>query len=158
VSFTYHDNQAGGHLKELTVTAVEFIRRFLWHVLPDGFVRIRYYGLHHSQARAETAALPGAIGAGGGVAGSQVVSAGGLVRRGGRGGAASLPFLRGVWHPELSRRCGGPVVAVADVESAAGVGAGVAAPGGAGMRRPGAWEGWSPPVGRNRARSERPCA
>lgn len=52
VSFTYHDNQAGGQLKEMTLTAVEFIRRFLWHVLPDGFVRIRYYGLHHSQARA----------------------------------------------------------------------------------------------------------
>jgi hypothetical protein len=52
VSFTYHDNQDGGKQKEMTLTALEFIRRFLWHVLPDGFVRIRYYGLHHSQARA----------------------------------------------------------------------------------------------------------
>jgi hypothetical protein len=51
VSFTYHDHQDGGKQKEMTLTALEFIRRFLWHVLPDGFVRIRYYGLHHSQAR-----------------------------------------------------------------------------------------------------------
>ena len=51
VSFTYHDNQAGGKQKEMTLPAVEFIRRFLWHVLPERFVRIRYYGLHHSAAR-----------------------------------------------------------------------------------------------------------
>ena len=51
VSFTYHDNRAGGEVKELTLSAVEFIRRFLLHVLPDQFVRIRYYGLHHSAAR-----------------------------------------------------------------------------------------------------------
>jgi hypothetical protein len=51
VSFTYHDNSDGGKLKELTLSALEFIRRFLLHVLPERFVRIRYYGLHHSAAR-----------------------------------------------------------------------------------------------------------
>ena len=51
VRFSYHDNQDGGKQKELTLTAVEFIRRFLLHVLPERFVRIRYYGLHHSAAR-----------------------------------------------------------------------------------------------------------
>jgi hypothetical protein len=51
VSFTYYDNQDGGKQKEMTLPALEFIRRFLWHVLPAGFVRIRYYGLHHSAAR-----------------------------------------------------------------------------------------------------------
>ena len=35
----------------MTLPALEFIRRFLLHVLPDRFVRIRYYGLHHSAAR-----------------------------------------------------------------------------------------------------------
>ena len=35
----------------MTLSAVEFIRRFLWHVLPDRFVRIRHYGLHHPSAR-----------------------------------------------------------------------------------------------------------
>ncbi len=39
--------------KELRLPAVAFIRRFLWHVLPAGFVRIRHYGLHHSSARKE---------------------------------------------------------------------------------------------------------
>jgi len=28
----------------MTLTAIEFIRRFLVHVLPSGFVRIRHYG------------------------------------------------------------------------------------------------------------------
>ena len=51
VRFSYHDNQDGGKQKELTLPAVEFIRRFLLHVLPERFVRIRYYGLHHSAAR-----------------------------------------------------------------------------------------------------------
>ncbi len=31
--------------KQVTVSAKEFIRRFLLHVLPDGFVKIRHYGL-----------------------------------------------------------------------------------------------------------------
>lgn len=51
VSFEYHDNKDGGKLKVLTLPAVEFIRRFVWHVLPEGFTRIRHYGLHHSSAR-----------------------------------------------------------------------------------------------------------
>ena len=53
VSFSYYDNLDKGQQKELTLPALEFIKRFLWHVLPTGFVRIRYYGLHHSSARAE---------------------------------------------------------------------------------------------------------
>jgi hypothetical protein len=51
VSFTYYDNPDGGQKKTMTLSALEFIRRFLLHVLPDRFVRIRYYGLHHSAAR-----------------------------------------------------------------------------------------------------------
>jgi hypothetical protein len=59
VKFRYYDNreraEAGekGPEKVLTVTAEEFIRRFLLHILPPKFVRIRYYGLHHSSARKE---------------------------------------------------------------------------------------------------------
>jgi hypothetical protein len=37
----------------MTLPAEEFIRRFLLHVLPPRYVRIRYYGLHHSSARKE---------------------------------------------------------------------------------------------------------
>jgi hypothetical protein len=42
--------------KTMTLTAPEFIRRFLLHVLPDGFHRIRHYGLLASSRRADTIA------------------------------------------------------------------------------------------------------
>ena len=42
--------------KTMTLTAQEFIRRFLLHVLPDGFHRIRHYGLLASSRRAGTIA------------------------------------------------------------------------------------------------------
>jgi hypothetical protein len=45
VSFEWKDYRAGGQVKTMTLSADEFIRRFLLHVLPDGFQRIRYYGL-----------------------------------------------------------------------------------------------------------------
>ncbi len=31
----------------MKLPAMEFIRRFLQHVLPSGFVKVRHYGLHH---------------------------------------------------------------------------------------------------------------
>ena len=43
VKFSYHDYNDGGQ-KEMVLPAVEFIRRFLLHVLPKRFVRVRYYG------------------------------------------------------------------------------------------------------------------
>ena len=45
VCFEWKDYRAGGQVKTMTLSADEFIRRFLLHVLPDGFQRIRYYGL-----------------------------------------------------------------------------------------------------------------
>lgn len=45
VRFTYRDYQANGAQKEMVLPAVEFIRRFLQHVLPKQFVRVRHYGL-----------------------------------------------------------------------------------------------------------------
>lgn len=51
VTFRYRDNREDGVEKEMTLPGVEFIRRFLLHVLPHRFVRIRHYGLHHSQAK-----------------------------------------------------------------------------------------------------------
>ena len=48
VTFEYYDNRDNGKLKVMTLSAVEFIRRFLLHVLPKSFQRIRHYGLHHS--------------------------------------------------------------------------------------------------------------
>jgi len=51
VTFVYKDNKAGGQEKEMTLEADKFIGRFLWHVLPRGFWRIRHYGLHHGSCR-----------------------------------------------------------------------------------------------------------
>jgi hypothetical protein len=45
VSFRYKDYAHGNRRKVLTLQTGEFIRRFLLHVLPRGFVRIRHYGL-----------------------------------------------------------------------------------------------------------------
>ena len=44
VTFTYRDRKHNDTLKTMTLNAEEFIRRFLLHVLPGGFVRIRYFG------------------------------------------------------------------------------------------------------------------
>lgn len=51
VTFKYLDNRDEGEEKLMTLHAHEFIRRFLSHVLPAGFVRIRHFGLHHSACR-----------------------------------------------------------------------------------------------------------
>jgi hypothetical protein len=53
VTFKYYDNRDEGKEKLMTLSASEFIRRFLSHVLPDGFVRVRHFGLHHSSCRAK---------------------------------------------------------------------------------------------------------
>lgn len=45
VTFSWKDYADGGKTKRMTLDAVEFLRRFLLHVLPHGFVRIRHYGL-----------------------------------------------------------------------------------------------------------------
>lgn len=44
VTFKFKDS-ASKQIKFATVSATEFIRRFLQHVLPDRFVKVRYYGL-----------------------------------------------------------------------------------------------------------------
>jgi hypothetical protein len=44
VTFDYRDRRDGNRVKQLTLSAAEFIRRFLLHVLPAGFCRMRQYG------------------------------------------------------------------------------------------------------------------
>jgi len=44
VTFAYKES-ATDQLKHCTITATEFIRRFLQHVLPNRFIKVRYYGL-----------------------------------------------------------------------------------------------------------------
>jgi len=57
VTFTYRDRADGDQLKHMTLDAVEFIRRFLLHVLPDGFVKIRYFGFLAHRNRKKCIAL-----------------------------------------------------------------------------------------------------
>jgi hypothetical protein len=51
VSFRWRDYRDGARCKTMRLEAVEFIRRFLLHVLPQGFMRIRHYGLFANQQR-----------------------------------------------------------------------------------------------------------
>jgi len=56
VTFTYKDYKHEQRQKVMTLSADEFLRRFLLHVLPDGFQRIRHYGLLANRHRAENLA------------------------------------------------------------------------------------------------------
>jgi hypothetical protein len=53
VQFQRKDYRDKGQQKTLTLSAEEFIRRFLLHTLPDGFQRIRYYGFLGNRYRQE---------------------------------------------------------------------------------------------------------
>lgn len=51
VTFTYRDRRDGDRRKTLALPAEEFIARFLKHILPDRFMRIRHYGLLANRAK-----------------------------------------------------------------------------------------------------------
>jgi hypothetical protein len=51
VTFSWKDYAHAGKQKLMTVTAEEFLRRFLLHVLPHGFVRIRFFGFLANRRR-----------------------------------------------------------------------------------------------------------
>jgi hypothetical protein len=53
VCFRWRDRSAQSRQRTMTITGVEFVRRFLLHVLPSGFVRIRHYGFLANRVRDE---------------------------------------------------------------------------------------------------------
>ncbi len=53
VTFRYRDYARGSRSRTMTLRGVEFLRRFLMHVLPKNFVRIRHYGFLANRARKE---------------------------------------------------------------------------------------------------------
>jgi len=57
VTFAYKDYADGNQSKVMTLEATEFIRRFLLHILPRGFVRIRQFGFLANRARGKKLAL-----------------------------------------------------------------------------------------------------
>ncbi len=57
VTFSYKDRADGDRRKEMTLPAEALLRRFLLHVLPESFVRIRHYGLLANAVRKKRIAL-----------------------------------------------------------------------------------------------------
>ena len=57
VRFRWRDYADGNRVKVMRLDADEFIRRFLLHVLPHGFTRLRHYGLLANRCRARKLAL-----------------------------------------------------------------------------------------------------
>lgn len=51
VTFRYRDYRDGSKNKSMTLDVFEFIRRFLLHVLPNRYMKIRYYGLFSNRNR-----------------------------------------------------------------------------------------------------------
>ena len=59
VTFRWRDSAHGNQQRLMTLERDEFLRRFLLHVLPSGFQRLRYYGLMTNSKRGDfVAALP----------------------------------------------------------------------------------------------------
>ena len=57
VTFKWRDYADGNRVKVMTLEASEFLRRFLMHVLPPGFVKIRYFGFLANGKRVQKLAL-----------------------------------------------------------------------------------------------------
>ncbi len=51
VRFLLKDNRDQGKVKSTVLTGEEFLRRFCLHILPSGFVKIRYYGIYSTRFR-----------------------------------------------------------------------------------------------------------
>jgi len=56
VTLSYRDRKDGDRKKTLPLDAQEFIRRFLLHVLPEGFMRIRHFGFLANRSKKQTLA------------------------------------------------------------------------------------------------------
>jgi hypothetical protein len=64
VRFSYRDRRDGDRQKVKEIPAADFIQRFLYHILPDHFVKIRYYGWLAPTRKQETlAAIRAVLGA-----------------------------------------------------------------------------------------------
>ena len=57
VTFRYQDDAADSRTKTMTLAAEEFLRRFVQHVVPKGFVKVRHYGLLANRHRADKLAV-----------------------------------------------------------------------------------------------------
>ena len=53
VTFKYRDRKDGSKTKLMKIKGEEFIRKFLLHILPKGFMKVRYYGLLAGRGKKE---------------------------------------------------------------------------------------------------------
>ncbi len=102
-TFMWKDYRDESRLKPTTLKSVEFIRRFLLHVLPHGFTRIRHYGLYASRDKGRRLDLCRAA----------LVASGRRRRRDRKSKPAESPFEIVVRilgrDPGLCPRCGRPL-------------------------------------------------
>ena len=61
VTFRWRDSAHGNQQKVMTLDVIEFMRRFLLHVLPRGFVKIRHFGFLANRERRHTLPLCSAL-------------------------------------------------------------------------------------------------
>jgi len=57
ITFEYRDRSRDNEVREMSLSANEFIRRFLLHVLPPGFMKIRYFGFLSNNNKKQTIPL-----------------------------------------------------------------------------------------------------
>ncbi|MBV8834156.1 MAG: IS91 family transposase [Acidobacteriaceae bacterium] len=95
VTFRWKDYAHGSKQKLMTVTADEFLRRFLLHVLPHGFVRIRFFGFLANRRRNSLLPLCG-----------QLLE---MTTSGSPGRGQPKACSRALWQ---CPRCGGPMLLV----------------------------------------------
>ena len=57
VTFSAKDYRTDGKYRPMTISGEKFVSRFLLHILPKGFVRIRYYGLLSCRCKAQKMTL-----------------------------------------------------------------------------------------------------
>ncbi len=57
VTFRWRDSKDNNQIKAMTLEATEFIRRFLLHILPSGFVKIRHFGFLSNRRRSAALVL-----------------------------------------------------------------------------------------------------
>ena len=57
ITFLYKDYADNANQKLMTLTGVEFLRRFAMHILPRGFVKIRYFGILASAYKEQVKSL-----------------------------------------------------------------------------------------------------
>src|SRR6202166_2741201 len=99
VTFRWRDSAHNNEQKLLTLSLDEFLRRFLLHVLPKGFVRIRHFGFLAHRRRATT--LPLCF---------QLLGSAPQARQ-----EASIATARDLW---FCPKCGGPMAAIERFTSA----------------------------------------